>query len=79
MFIGMTLAEVAKEAPPLFNGGYSVFVLQNENDSIGKEIDCSYSVRAILEKHPHIADYKVKLENNFYSTTVLRIIKEQTQ
>lgn len=76
MFVGMTLAEVAQEAPPLFNGGYSVFVLQNENDTTGKRVDDSYSVRAILKSHPHLADYKVKLENNFYHTTVLRVIKE---
>ena len=74
--IGKTLAEIAVETTADFRGGYSVFILQAESDTIGKEIDMSYSVRAILKNHPEIANYKVKFENNYYNTTVLRVIKE---
>ena len=74
--IGKTLAEIAKETTADFRGGYSVFVLQDETDTTGKQIDMSYSVRAILEEHPEIANYKVKFENDFYGTTVLRVTKE---
>lgn len=74
--IGKTLAEIAKETTASFRGGYSVFVLQDETDITGNEIDMSYSVRAILENHPEIANYKVKFENDFYGITVLRAIKE---
>lgn len=74
--IGKILSEIAKETPISFSGGYSVFLLQDETDTTGKEIDMSYSVRAILEKHPEIANYKVKFENDFYGMTVLRVIKE---
>lgn len=74
--IGKTLSEIAKETPISFSGGYSVFLLQDETDTTGKEIDMSYSVMAILKKHPEIANYKVKLENDFYGMTVLRVTKE---
>ena len=74
--IGKTLSEIAKETPISFSGGYSVFLLQDETDTTGKKIDISYSVMAILEKHPEIANYKVKFENDFYGMTVLRVIKE---
>ena len=74
--IGKTLAEIAKETTASFRGGYSVFVLQDETDITGNEIDMSYSVRAILENHPEIANYKVKFENDFCGITVLRAIKE---
>ena len=71
--IGKTLSEIAKETPISFRGGYSVFLLQDETDTTGKEIDISYSIMAILKKHPEIANYKVKFENDFYGTMVLRV------
>lgn len=74
--IGKTLSEIAKETSISFRNGYSVFLLQDKTDTTGKEIDMSYSVRAILEKHPEIANYKVKFENDFYGMTVLRVTKE---
>lgn len=77
--IGKTLDEIAKETTTDLWGGYSIFELQDEADTIGKEIDMSYSVKAILKNHPEIANYKVKYENDFYGTTVLRVIKEQQQ
>ena len=73
--IGKTLSEIAKETPISFSGGYSVFLLQDETDTTGKKIDISYSVMAILEKHPEIANYKVKFENDFYGMTVLRVTR----
>ena len=75
-YIGKTLSEIAKETPISFRGGYSVFLLQDETDTTGKEIDMSYSVMAILKKRPEIANYKVKFVNDFYGMTVLRITKE---
>lgn len=74
--IGKTLSEIAEETSISFSGGYSVFLLQDATDTTGKEIDISYSVMAILEKHPEIANYKVKFENDFYGMTVLRVTKE---
>lgn len=73
--IGKTLAEIANETTVDFRGGYSIVELQDEADTIGKEIDMSYSVKAILKNHPEIENYKVKYENDFYGTTVLRVIK----
>ena len=74
-YIGKALVEVAKETDADFRGGYSVYVLQNENDETGKHIDTSYSVRAILREHPEIANYNVKFNNDFFGTTVLRVEK----
>ena len=72
--IGKTLSEVAMDLSPSFYGGYSIYVLQNEFDTVGVHIDTSYSVSAILINHPYLSDYKVKLENDFYGTTVLRVL-----
>ena len=73
--IGKTLAEVHKDCGGNF-GGYSIFILQNENDKTGKPLDEDFSIGMILKKYPEYADYVVKYENDFYGTTVLRAIKE---
>ena len=73
--IGKTLLEVARDCSLHYNG-YSVFVLQDENDTTGKHLDEDFSVRLILKKHPEYADYKVKFENDFFGTTVLRVIRK---
>ena len=72
--IGKTLAEVSKDCGPNLQG-YDVYVLQDENDEIGKELDVSISVGLILQQHPEYSDYKVKYENDFYGMTVLRVEK----
>ena len=72
--IGKTLAEIHKEFG--FNmGGYAVFVLQDENDTTGKQLDEDFSIGLILQKHPEYANSKVKYENDFYGTAVLRVEK----
>lgn len=75
MFIGKTLAEVAKGTRPTLSG-YSIMILQDEKDTTGKLLDTSYSIKAIVEEHPEIANYKVKFENDFFGELVLRVIKE---
>lgn len=72
--IGKTLAEIHKDCGPNI-GGYSVFVLQDENDRTGIPLDEDLSIGAILRKHPEYAKYKVKYENDFYGTAVLRVEK----
>ena len=51
-------------------------ILQDEEDATGKLLDTSYSIKAIVEEHPEIANYKVKFENDFFGELVLRVIKE---
>ena len=75
MFIGKTLAEVAEETRPALSG-YIVMILQDEEDTTGKRLDESYSIKAIIKEHPEIAKYKVKFENDFFRELVLRVIKE---
>ena len=70
--IGKTLAEIHKDYGSNM-GGYSVFVLQDENDKTGKQLDEDFSIGLILRKHPQYANYKVKYGNDFYGTTVLRV------
>lgn len=72
--IRKTLAEVHKDYG--YNiGGYSVFVLQDEKDTTGKPLDEDFSIGLILKKHPEYANCKVKYENDFYGTKVLRVEK----
>lgn len=72
--IGKTLAEVHKDCGSSA-GGYTVFVLQEENDKTGTKLDTDFSIGMILKKHPQYADYKVKYENNYFGETVLRVLK----
>ena len=74
--IGKTLLEVAKDCGVHYKG-YSVFVLRDEHDTVGKPLYEDISVGLILRKYPEYANYTVKLENDFFGTTVLRVIKEQ--
>ena len=74
--IGKTLDEVARETPASFCGGYSVMLLKDNSDATGVHVETSYSVRDILASHPEIAQCRVKYENDFFGTTVLRVIKE---
>lgn len=76
MFIGKTLKEVAEEAGFAL-GGYSIMILQDEEDTTGKLLDTSPSIKAVVEEHPEIVDYKVKFENEYFGELVLRVIKEQ--
>jgi hypothetical protein len=73
--IGKTLLEVHKDCGMNFKG-YSVFVLQDEKDTIGVNLGEEISIGLILRKHPQYANYKVKYENDFFGTTVLRIAQE---
>ena len=73
-FIGKTLAEIHKDCGFHFKG-YSVFVLQDENDKTGIRLDEDFSIGLILQKHPEYANCKVKYENDFFGTTVLRVEK----
>jgi len=77
--IGKTLAEVAKDYGASLQG-YAVFVLEDENDTvgiqIGKEMIMNFSIRTILRKYPEYSNYKVKYTNDFLGETVFRVIKE---
>lgn len=72
--IGKTLLEIHKDCGSN-RGGYVVFVLQHDKDITGVRLDEDISVGLILRKYPQYADYKVKYENDFYGTVVLRIWK----
>ncbi len=73
LYLGKTLAVIAEETEPDHYGGYSVFLLYNENDLTGREISVSYSVKAILKEHPEISGFVVKRTNDYYGTRVLRV------
>ena len=75
LYLDKTLAEISEETEPHYTGGYSVFVLYDENDPTGREIDLSYSVKAILKHYPEISNYIVKRTNDFYGIRVLRVIR----
>lgn len=75
-YIGKTLAEVAAETVLDLINGYSVFLLYNEDDLTGREVETSYSVKAILKNHPELSECVVKRANDFYGTWVFRVLKE---
>ena len=78
--IGKTLAQVGKDLGSDGNMcGYAIFVLRNECDHIGVLLNEDLTVNSILEKHPEYKDYRVKYENDFFGTVVLRITKEDIQ
>lgn len=70
--VGKTLAEIHRDCGYKAKG-YAVFVLGNESDETGKLLDEDFSIGLILKKHPQYANCKVKYENDFYGTTVLRV------
>ena len=72
--IGKTLSEVHKDCGDSICG-YTVFVLQDEKDKIGKQLGTAFSIAMILKRHPQYANCKVKYENNYYGETVLRVLK----
>lgn len=72
--IGKTLAEIHKDCGVNMNG-YAVFVLQDENDKIGIELEENISLSDILSNHHEYTDCKVKYENDFFGMTVLRVEK----
>ena len=76
--IGKTLLQVHRDCGCHY-GGWSIFVLQDENDTTGKRLDEHISIGLILKEHPEYANYIVKLENDFYGTNVLRIIKNDCE
>ena len=74
--IGKTLYEVYKDCG--FNrNGYTIFILDDENDKTGKEIGTDFSIGLILRESPEYAEYVVKYENDFFGTAVLRAIKPE--
>lgn len=73
-YIGKTLKTLAKELLADFHHGYSVYLLENEKDDTGILVDDSYSITSILRNHPELSDAKVKLVNDYYGTTVFRVI-----
>lgn len=75
--VGKTLLEIHLEYGIDFSG-YSIFVLKDENDETGEQIDENISIGIILRKHPEYAAYKVKYVNDFFGMTVFRVIKELT-
>ena len=72
--IGKTLCAVHKDCGSN-PSGYTIFILEDENDKTGKEIGTDFSIGIILSKFPKYAEYVVKYENNFFGITVLRAIR----
>jgi len=72
--VGKTLHEIAMETEPDHRNGYSVFLLKNKDDPYGKELQLSYSVKAILREHPDVAQWRVHKYNDFLGCAVFRCL-----
>ena len=71
--VGKTLLQVHKDCGSNLNG-YSVFILQDAHDAVGKCIGDGISIGECLHYEDTFAQYVVKLENDFFGMTVLRAI-----
>ena len=54
--------------------GVIVRTLSDENDTIGKDELCDFSLQEILHKRPDLTTAKVKYTNDFFGSLVLRVI-----
>ena len=72
--IGTTLAEIDKDCG-CYLGGYSVFVLQDEDDITGIPLGTDISIGLILRENPEYAKSKVIYANDFFGIVVLRVLK----
>jgi len=73
--VGKTLEEVTRE-PTVYSQGVSVFVLQYENDTLGKRAADGFSLREILCRHPELKTALVVSHNDFFGESVFRVRKE---
>ena len=71
-FIGKTLKEIAAKSDLNFKG-YVVFVLENDQDDTGRRVGQCFHIRHFLQKHPEMANYKVKIAYDYYGETILRV------
>lgn len=71
-FLGKTLKEIAAKSDPNFKG-FVVFILKDDQDDTGRRVESCFHIRHFLQKHPEMANYKVKIANDYYGETILRV------
>lgn len=71
-FLGKTLKEIAAKSDPNFKG-FVVFILKDNQDDTGWRVESCFHIRHFLQKHPEMANYKVKIANDYYGETILRV------
>lgn len=69
---GKTLREIA-DLQYWFSQGVSLYLLQDENDDVGKEVGMEKTVGMLIKQFPYLEHCKVKYENDFYGIQVLRV------
>lgn len=83
MFIGKTLEQIlieerqSQQLPLLFRAlrvnAVSVFVLQDENDTIGRRVAEEFSLGVILKEHVDLRQAVVVRYNDFFGEDVFRV------
>lgn len=76
--VGRMLEEVTEEGA-IYTQGVAVFVLSDNEDTIGKMVAEDFSLRTILNKHPELRTSRVVSHNNFFGESVFRVKKEETK
>lgn len=73
-YIGRTLDELAQVTG--FNyKGWAVFLLANQEDTVGQRIDEDFTLRSLLQRHPELDPAcLVEFAHDFYGQIVLRVI-----
>lgn len=72
---GKTLEEVLTEGAS-YPKGVAVFLLDDEEDEVGKIVDEEFSLRTILKNHPELRTARVVQYNDFFGESVFRVRKE---
>lgn len=71
--VGKTLRMVHDCGNVIFISGIAVYVLKDENDSIGTLYAEEFSLRKILRDHPELRASVVVSHNDFFGESVFRV------
>lgn len=71
-FVGKTLGELAKETS-VFWRPLHVFLLEDENDTVGKRLMDAYAIRQVVSAVPAAAEATVIIADDYFGEPVLRV------
>lgn len=71
-FIGATLLDAAQSTSIFFNP-IRVFVLANEQDTVGRQLPGSYTIQQVIIRNPELKDAVIAFADNYYGETILRV------
>lgn len=73
--IGKTLAEVAEDTKHDVRNGYFVYLLSDEEDTIGSEVCEVKTLLDVIAGYPQLKHCVVKYVNTFFDKVIIRVIE----